>query len=192
MNERVIPDIGTCLKDGWDLYMKEPLLLSGATILMAVICGVVGLIPFAGALIYPPLLGGLYIMIIRLERGEDIRISNLFDGFQYFLPLVIAALLMSLLIAIGLFLLVLPGLYLTIAYGFTNLMIVDQNKNFWPAMESSRKLIHANFLSYALLVIVLAIILVAASIPLGLGLIVGVPVCIAAQYRFYRALSPQA
>ncbi|WP_439102235.1 hypothetical protein [Congregibacter sp.] len=189
MNNTSLPDAGTCLRDGWLLYKQEPLLLSGATILMAVICGVVGLIPFAGALVYPPLLAGLYSMIIRLERGEAITITNLFDGFQAFVPLVIASLLMSVFISIGLLLLVLPGLYLIIVYGFTNLMIVDQKMDFWPAMEASRKLLHAHFWSYFVLAFVLAVICVAASIPFGLGIIVAGPVCLAAQYRFYHAVT---
>ncbi|EAQ95996.1 membrane protein [Congregibacter litoralis] len=189
MPEHPLPDAGTCLRDGWLLYKQEPLLLSGATILMGIICGVAGMIPFAGALVYPPLLGGLYSMIIRLERGEAITINNLFDGFQVFLPLIIASFLMSLFIGIGVFLFILPGLYLLIVYGFTNLMIIDQKMDFWPAMEASRKLIHAHFWSYGLLALVIAVICVAASIPLGLGLIVAAPVCLAAQYRFYRALN---
>ncbi|MFK8042467.1 hypothetical protein [Congregibacter sp.] len=189
MTERVVPDAGVCLRDGWALYKQEPWLLSGATILLGVICGVVGLIPFAGALVYPPLLAGLYSMIIRLERGETITISNLFDGFQFFVPLIIASILMSIFISIGLFLLVLPGLYLVIVYGFTNLMIIDKKMDFWPAMEASRKLIHANFWSYTVLLLVLMVICVAASIPMGLGLIVAVPLCLSAQYRFYRAVT---
>lgn len=188
MSERLTPEFSECLREGWALYLKEPVLLSGATILMAVICGVVGLIPFAGALIYPPLLGGLYSMIIRLDRGEAITVTHLFDGFQQFLPLVLASIVVSILVAVGLFVLVLPGLYLIIVYGFTTLMIVDKKMDFWPAMESSRKLIHAHFAQYALLALVLMVICVLASIPLGLGLIVAGPVCLAAQYRFYQAV----
>lgn len=192
MSERLTPEIGDCLREGWALYLKEPVLLSGATILMAVICGVVSLIPFAGALIYPPLLAGLYSMVIRLDRGEAITVMHLFDGFQQFVPLVLASIVVSLLVTVGLFVLVLPGLYLVIVYGFTTLMIVDKKMDFWPAMESSRKLIHAHFVPYALLALVLIVICVLASIPFGLGLIVAGPVCLAAQYRFYQAVIDEA
>jgi uncharacterized membrane protein len=183
------PDIGDCFSEGWALYRKDPVLLSGATILMAVICGIVGLIPLLGTVVYPPLLAGLYSMIIRLDRGESITIQNLFDGFQQFLPLLIASLLISLFVAIGLFLLVLPGLYLLVIYGFTTLFIVDGKQDFWPAMESSRRILHAHFWGYALFALLLAVICIIASLPLGLGLIIAAPVCLAAQYRYYLAVT---
>lgn len=189
MNTQIAPDIGQCLSEGWALYQKDPVLLSGATILMAVICGIAGLVPLAGTLVYPPLLAGLYTMIIRLDRGESITISNLFDGFQRFLPLIIASILISVFVTIGLILLVLPGLYLLIVYSFSTLLIIDQKQDFWPAMENSRKIIHAHFWSYALVALVLALICIIASLPLGLGLIIAAPVCLAAQYRYYQAVT---
>ncbi|MDP5052551.1 MAG: hypothetical protein NWP69_02065 [Congregibacter sp.] len=188
MSERLTPDISDCLSQGWELYLKDPVLLSGATVLLALICGAASMVPFLGALVYPPMLAGLYSLIIRLDRGEAITINNLFDGFQRFVPLVIASVLISLLVAVGLILLVLPGLYLIIAYGFTTLLIIDQKQDFWPAMENSRKIINAHFWSYTLLALVLAVICMVASLPLGLGLIIAGPVCIAAQYRYYLAV----
>ncbi|MFT4872403.1 hypothetical protein [Congregibacter sp.] len=189
MTKQIIPDIGDCLSEGWTLYRKDPVLLSGATVLMAVICMIGGLIPFMGAVIYPLLLAGLYSMVIRLDRGDTVTIRNLFDGFQHFLPLLIASLLISLFVAIGLFLLVLPGLYLLIIYGFTTLLIIDQKLDFWPAMERSRRIIHAHFWSYALLALLLAVICMLATLPFGLGLIIAAPVCLAAQYRYYSAVT---
>lgn len=182
------PDIGDCLREGWALYQREPLLLSGATILMGVIYGVGSLIPLAGALLYAPLLAGLYSLVIRIDRGQPVTLANLFDGFSCFLPLVIASVIISVLVTIGLIALVLPGLYLITVYGFTTLFIFDQKQDFWPAMENSRKTIHAHFWNYGLLGLLLLAICIVASIPFGLGLIIAAPVCIAAQYRFYRAV----
>ncbi|EED33452.1 conserved hypothetical protein [gamma proteobacterium NOR5-3] len=192
MTQQHNPDIGDCLSEGWTLYKRDAALLSGATLLMAVICGVVSLIPLLGSLIYPPLLAGLYSMIIRLDRGETVTITNLFDGFQRLLPLIIASFLISLFVAIGLILFVIPGLYLLTIYGFTTLFIVDQNQDFWPAMESSRKIIHGHFWHYSLLALLLGIICVIASLPLGLGLLIAAPVCLAAQYHYYRAVTSTA
>lgn len=189
MTNQNSPDIGDCFSEGWALYKKDPVLLSGATILMAVICGIVGLVPLLGTVVYPPLLAGLYSMIIRLDRGESITIKNLFDGFQQIFPLLIASLLISMFVTIGLILLVLPGLYLLVIYGFTTLFIIDGKQDFWPAMENSRRILHAHFWSYALFALLLALICILASLPLGLGLIIAAPVCLAAQYRYYQAVT---
>ncbi|MEM6775232.1 MAG: hypothetical protein AAF640_10305 [Pseudomonadota bacterium] len=182
------PDIGSCLSRGWALYRERPLLLTGAALLAGIINAAASFIPFATLVTYPLLLAGLYHMVMRLERGEAAELSHLFDGLPRFLPLVIASVLMSVLITIGVFLFVLPGLYLVIAYGFTTLNIIDRGLDFWPAMEHSRKTITAHFWTYTGFAIVVVLILFAASIPFGLGLPIAIPVCLAAQYYFYLDL----
>jgi uncharacterized membrane protein len=185
------PDVGSCLRYGWALYQRDPWLLSLATVLAALINFLASWVPFASMLTYMPLLAGLYLMVVRIDDGRPTTIGNLFDGFQYFfLPLVVASVLTSLLITLGIILLVLPGIYLALAYGFVALMIVDRKLDFWPAMEASRKLITAHFWQYLLLALLLGVVLIVSCIPFGLGLPIAVPVCLAAHYHFYRALVP--
>lgn len=184
------PDIGTCLGEGWELFKQRPWLLMGATLIAGLINGLAANVPFATLLTYPVLLAGLYLMIMRLESDRFLALSNLFDGLPRILPLVAASLLTSLLIVLGLFLFVIPGLYLAVAYGFTTLHIIDRDMDFWPAMERSRKTITPVFWPYLGLILVLGVITIAAALPFGLGLPIAVPVCLAAQYRFYRRLNP--
>ncbi len=190
MNTDTSPDIGNCLREGWQLYLKQPMLLSGATALVVLLNALASWIPFANMLVAPPLLAGLYLMILSLDRGEPLRIGRLFDGFSFFVPVVIASVLVSVIVTIGIFLLLLPGIYAAVVYGITTLLIVDRGLDFWPAMETSRKTLHRHFWPYLVLVLLLGILLILGSIPFGLGLLVAVPVCIAAQYCFYRDLAP--
>jgi uncharacterized membrane protein len=190
LQQNPTPDIGSCLRYAWALYQRDPWLLSAAAVVAGLINFAASWIPFANMLTSMPLLAGLYLMVMRIDEGRPTTIGNLFDGYQYFLPLVISSVLTSLLIGLGIFLLVLPGIYLALAYGFTALMIIDRKLDFWPAMEASRKLITANFWQYFLLAMVLMLAFVVSSIPFGLGLPIAVPVCLAAHYHFYRALVP--
>lgn len=180
------PDIGTCLSEGWAIYKKEPWLLSGATALVALINALASWVPFANLITYPLLLAGLYLMVMRLDAGREVAIGTLFDGFSSFLPLVLSALATGLLTALGLVLFVLPGLYLALAYGFTTLNIVDRNMDVWPAMEDSRKTITHHIWAYAGLGLVLLLLIFIGSLLFGVGLLIALPVCVAAQYRFYR------
>jgi len=190
MTRTANPDIAACLKEGWELYKRDPWLLSGATFIVGLINFVAGWIPFATLLTYPVLLGGMYIMIMRLDDGERPGMSALFDALPQFLPLVLASLAISALVFIGLILLVLPGLYLALAYGFTNLIIVERKLDFWPAMEASRRMVTEHFWNYLLLMLLFLCLCIIGSIPFGLGLLVAVPVCLAAQYRYYRHINP--
>lgn len=179
------PDPIECLKYGWALYLREPLLFSAATLVAIILNMLVSFIPFAGLLVYPLLLAGMYIIIMRVDESTPVTVTALFDGLPQFVPLVLASLATSLLITLGLFLLVLPGLYLALAYGFTTLLIIDRRLDFWPAMETSRKTITTHLLGYFLLALLMLGICFIGSIPFGLGLLVAIPVSIAAQYRFY-------
>lgn len=189
MDNHTSPDIGDCLREGWQLYLKEPLLFSGATALAALLMALASWIPLAHMFLAPPLLAGMYLMIISVDRDEPVSIRRLFDGFSFFVPVVLSSVLISLIVSIGLVLLVLPGIYAALVYGITTLLIVDRGMDFWPAMESSRKTLHVYIWPYLLLALLLSVIFVLASIPLGLGLLVAVPVCMGAQYRFYRSIS---
>lgn len=185
---RTPPDIGTCLSEGWELFKQRPWLLIGATLIAGLINGLASNVPFANLLTYPVLLAGLYLMIMRLDGDRPLALSNLFDALPRVLPLVAASLLTSLLTVLGLVLFIIPGLYLAMAYGFTTLNIVDRNMDFWPAMENSRTTITSVFWPYAGLILLLGVITIIAALPFGLGLPIAVPVCLAAQYRFYRRL----
>ena len=182
------PDIATCLREGWSLYTHRPALLSGATAVVALINALVSWIPLANLLTYPVLLAGLYLLVMRIEQREEVSLGVLFDALPQVLPLVLASLLSGLLIAIGMFLLVIPGIYLAIAYGFTTLHIIDGGLDFWPAMEASRREITQHFLSYVGLGLILIALIVAGAMVFGVGLLVALPVCVAAHYRFYRRL----
>lgn len=184
--QKILPDISECFNHGWELYKREPLLLSGATLIAGILNAVASSIPFANVLVYGHLLAGLYMMLIALEGDKKPGIANLFDGYQYFLPILIATVLMSIFTTIGFLLLVIPGVYVAIVYGFSTLNIVTRSMDFWPAMESSRKTIHAVFWHYAVFAFLILLIIAASAIPFGLGLLVSVPVCLAAHIRFYQ------
>lgn len=183
-------DIGAAMAEGWATYKREPLLLSSATLLLLVINTIATNIPFLNMVLYGPMLAGLYILVMCVARGENASFGNLFDGFRrFFVPTVLASVVTSILITLGILLLVLPGIYLALAYGFTYMYIVDRQLDFWPAMEASRKTITAHFWQYLVLALLFLVICLLGAIPFGLGLLVAMPLCMAAQYCVYRDLT---
>jgi uncharacterized membrane protein len=54
-------------------------------------------------------------------------------------------------------------------------LVLDKKMEFWPAMEASRKIITRNWFSVFGFAIVLFLINVIGAIPLGLGLLLAVP-----------------
>ena len=139
--------IGSCLALSWNLLTGNFGLLFGATFLVWLITTGCQFIPLIGGiinwLIYGVLYGGLYLIFLNRIRGRPVSIGDVFAGFSLgFVQLMLVGFLTKLLIMIGLACcLVLPGLYLFVAWVFSVPLVADKRLEFWSAMELSRKVV---------------------------------------------------
>lgn len=123
-----------------------------------------------------PLGVGLGLLGIRRAAGKDTPVSTLWEPYSHALPLIVMFVLMAVLIVAGFFLLVLPGIYLSIAYSFAPYLIVEKNMGVWEALETSRKAITEYWWRYFGLMLVALLLVIIGSIPLLLGLIWVIPI----------------
>ena len=140
-------DVIRCYERSWALLKSTFWTLVGVSLVMAVLYGILGYSQYTGLFFMSPIFGGLlsggfyYYFLLKI-RGQPASIGDLFAGFtKAFVPLLLAGVLISIFITLGLLCLVLPGIYLAIAYAFTYLLAVDKGLGFWEAMETSRKVI---------------------------------------------------
>ncbi|MCI5150234.1 MAG: hypothetical protein D3916_12750 [Candidatus Electrothrix sp. MAN1_4] len=119
--------------------------------------------------------GGLVMMGVRRASDESINFSMLFDGIAKAKQLIIAMILMWIMIGIGFILLIIPGIYLGIAYGLTIPLIMEKGLGPWEAMEASRKAIHHHWFQIFGLYLIMGLIFMVSAIPLGIGLIWTMP-----------------
>ncbi|MCH1444701.1 MAG: DUF975 family protein [Luminiphilus sp.] len=129
------------------------------------------LVEFIVNLIIYPLGLGLGLMGIRRAAGRETPLSTLWEPYSQAIPLIVMFLLMGILIVAGFFLLVLPGIYLSIAYSFAPYLIIEKNMGVWEALETSRKAITTYWWRYFGLGLVLVLLFIIGSIPLLIGLI---------------------
>jgi len=130
------------------------------------------------------------IIMMGLHRAIDAPVSYkmAFSYFSYTLPIIIASICMVIIVSLGFVLLVLPGIYLSLAYMFTLPLIIDKNMDFWQAMETSRKAVSQHWFKLFFTAIVMSIIYVISAIPLGLGLIWTIPMLVALHGILYRRI----
>jgi uncharacterized membrane protein len=188
---KVSVDPIACFKEGWQLIQRDTALFVISTVLIAIVFGIASLIPFAGLLVSGPLVAGFYHLVIKAHRGATPAYSDLTAGFNYLAPLVLATFVTSIITSLGFLLFVLPGIYFAIAYGMTTLIIFDQGLRFWQGMETSRQLITTHFGDYFAFVLLALVLNIVAAIPAGLGLLISIPLTLAAQYCFYRRVMDQ-
>lgn len=126
---------GAWIGAGWNLVKANLGVSIGAILLIAI------LNTFVPFILAGPLLVGLHFLYVKALRGQRPAIADLFYGFQFFLPAMLAGIVISALTTIGFFFLIIPGLILTTLFGFTYLFILDKKMEFWPAMMASKDLV---------------------------------------------------
>lgn len=184
-------DILGCIERAWELLKANFASLVGVTlfvmileVLLSKLFGylpgpkwqitpqiVLGMDTWASMLLSAPLYGALNIYYLKKMRGDAVELGDVFRGMgQFFVPLFLVGLVGTLLTAAGFMFLLLPGLYLAVAYTFAKLLVVDHHMPFWTALEVSRRVISSQWFH------VLGLILLATLVALlGLiGLLVGV------------------
>ncbi len=135
-----------------------------------------------------PLLAGMIMIGVNRALDRPVRATMVFAYFEFMVNLIMAGFLVTVLTYLGLIALVIPGIYLTIAYSFVMPLIVDQGMGPWEAMETSRKAVTKHWFKVFFLYLVLGIIIVFSLIPLGLGLIWTLPLGIVANGVLYRII----
>jgi uncharacterized membrane protein len=137
-------------------------------------------------LIMMPLMVGIMILGIKRSVDAPIKAGFIFGYYSKMIPLLLTMILMYIMIIIGFLLLILPGIYLSVAYYMALPLVAEKDMSPWQALETSRKAITRRWFSVFALFIILSIIVFISAIPLGLGLIWTMPLMIIAFGVLYR------
>ena len=161
-------------------------LLSEAS-LSAILVGQFVISVLASALTYP-FLAGVNMVGIRRAANQPVSFNEVFSGLGMFVPLLITAVVMTVLVYIGSLLLLLPGIYLGVAYMLAMPLVIERGLSPWQALETSRKAINQHWFKVFGLFLVLDLIMALSMIPLGIGLIWSMPLFIISMGVLYRTI----
>ncbi len=133
-----------------------------------------------------PMAAGMAIFGVR--RSADVESSPMIvlSYFHLWIPIFILTLLMYIVLAIGLALLVIPGLYLAVSYMLALPLLIDKKLEPWTALETSRKALTNHWLNFFGISLVLGLINLATIVTLGIGLIWTLPMTYIALGILYR------
>jgi len=185
-------DIGRCISKGWELVKARFWPNVGVTALILLIDLAVVSIPILGIVASLTLSGvfltGLDWYFLKQLRGGTVSASDAFAGFSLaFGPLVLFTLVGNLLTGLGCLLLILPGLYLFVAWLlFSGLLILDKQLDFWTAMELSRKVVTHHWFQCFGLAVVATLVALAGVLACGIGVFVTMPIATAAIVVAYE------
>jgi predicted Ser/Thr protein kinase len=193
-------DIRGCLRRAWELVRKDFWPLMGITALFMALLSLAGawggslrhtveITSAVGIIVWGPLVGGLCLFFLKKIRGETATIETAFSGFSHqFLHLFLAGFVTSLLTWLGFLCLVVPGIYLLVAWIFTLPLVIDKGLDFWPAMELSRKAVTKHWWKFLAFEIVLLLLSFAGVLAFVVGLFIVAPVALSALMYAYEDL----
>lgn len=133
-----------------------------------------------------PLAAGLFMVGVKVASDVPTSAGEVFSYFNKMFTLLGTTILIYIMIIIGTLLLVIPGIYLALAYYLTLPLIVEKGLGPWAAMEASRKAIGKSWFRMFGLTILLTIIVGISAIPLGIGLIWTLPLMMISLGIVYR------
>lgn len=174
------------LKQAWEVAKDNLGLMIGGSFVCGLLYGLASNIPFGGLIVGGPLLAGSSIAALRLISGQALELGNFFDGFKKFMPLMLLSIVSGFAMAFGFLLLILPGLYLAVAFSWAQWIVLDRDEEFWPALMASMKVVNSSFGSMFAFIFLLGLVNMAGVLACGLGALVTWPVTILASALAYQ------
>jgi uncharacterized membrane protein len=172
--------IGKWINEGWEMVKSDFWNFVLVSLLFYLISGACSLI------LMGPMMCSFYYIIFRKMRGEKIEIGDIAKGFSFFLPALLANLVIGIFTGAGFLCCIIPGLVISAMYSFVYPLIIEKNLGFWDAMEESRKIIWPNIWRFTLFVIVATLVAVAGVLLCFVGILVTIPICFCAYACAYR------
>ncbi len=118
-----------------------------------------------------PLKYGAAKVLLNIIRGGEIDMKELFYGFKDYLNIILANLLMSAIIGIGMVFLLVPGIIFACRLAFVPYLVVDKKLDAVKAVEESWKMTRGHGWTIFLMALMVIPIIIAGVLALGLGVI---------------------
>lgn len=190
--------VSSSLSFGWKTFKARPwlfmgtvLIYAGAQLLLAFIQKLIAIdaVAFAATLFIGTALalGFLTFYLKAHDRPASAKLEDMLD-MRPFLQYLVTSVVIAIVVILGLFALIVPGIILGIAFSMAPYLIVEKRLWTMDALKESWNLTKGNRTSLFLLALMLFVINFLGALPFMLGLLITVPVSMLAMAHAYRAL----
>jgi uncharacterized membrane protein len=171
---------GRWIGAGWEMVKADIANAILITLVFVVISGV----PLIGG----AMMAGFHYYFEKKLLGRSADFADLFKGFNFFIPTLVAYLLIAVFTGLGVALCIIPGLVIAAMYKFTYLFIVDKRMDFWPAMQASHAVVKNDYFGFTMFLLLLILVNLLGLLCFAVGLLVSIPVTVAAITIAYQEL----
>ena len=173
---------GRWVSEGWQLVKAD----MGMYVLIALVVFLLNsTVPL---ILQGPLFAGFHIYCIKKILGKQTEFADVFKGFNFFVPTLVASLIIGIFVFFGSIFCIIPGLVLAAMYKFAYLFIVDKRMDFWPAMQASHDVVKNDYVGFTWFLILMGLVNILGALCCIVGLLVTIPVAFAAITIAYREI----
>ena len=173
---------GRWIGEGWEIVKAD----IGNFILMALVfTAISGMVPI---ILQGALMVGFHIVCMKKILNRPTEFGDLFKGFNFFVPSLVASLLISLFTSLGLILCIVGSLVVGAMYKFTYLFILDKRMDFWPAMQASHAVVKNDYFGFTMFLLLIGLVNLLGVLCCIVGLFVTIPLGIAAITVAYKEI----
>lgn len=173
---------GRWIGAGWEMVKAD---MGTYVLLTLVLVALSSMVPF---IIQGPLVVGFHIFCMKKMLNRPAEFADLFKGFNYFIPSLVASLLIALFTSVGFALCIIPGLVVGAMYKFTYLFIVDKRMDFWPAMQASHAVVKNDYFGFTMFLLLIILVDLLGVLCCIVGVLVAIPVGMAAITVAYKEI----
>lgn len=135
---------------------------------------------------------GFTKVVLLLVQDKFVEVADMFNNFRPFLSYFVASFLYGLAVLIGLFLLILPGIFIAIRFQFFPYFILEEGDRSLDALRKSYKFSHDLTLELLLFGIVIVALNVVGMLLFGIGVVFTYPLTTMATAIVYKGLIAEA
>ncbi|MBL8775515.1 MAG: hypothetical protein JNK12_06285 [Acidimicrobiales bacterium] len=198
--------VGDAISYGWAAFKKTP----GPLVVIALVVLVVGaltsgignavsresavfgvIVQIAGYVVSMILSLGLIRVALKVTRGEEVDVADLFKTDQLG-PYIVASILFGIMVAVGLIFCIVPGVILAVIYGFYGYVILGRGVGVGEGFSHAAEITKGQRGTVFLLGLAFMGINLLGALACGAGLLVSYPITIVAGGYAYRVLSNEA
>lgn len=118
---------------------------------------------------------GYHLLLLKIARGDNAEIADVFSGRRYFWRFLLANFLFTLMLYLGLLLILIPGILVALAFWPFMYVIVDRDVGVMEAFRRSTELTSGNYGSCFLLGLALIGLTLLGFLALCVGMIFTIP-----------------
>lgn len=132
---------------------------------------------------------GLITVYLKVLRGEDTAISDFFSNYNLLPTYFGTSFLYSIIVALGFILLIIPGIIFGLMFSLYSYFVVDKKLGVIEALKASKSATFGSKWDLFLLMLASLGLNILGLLALGVGLLVTVPITLAAWTWIYLKLS---